>query len=174
MSVKELAKEIFASESTVRRDLTQLEAEGVLKRTRGGASYVNPDKVKYSFMVRNKSNIEKKHHIAKLATKFVESGDSIFIDSSTTCLSFAEELPENIELDILTFGIHTAHQLAVNTNSFVECVCGKYYPTRSSIYGNDACNFISQHHAKTCFMSGCGLHVEYGLTEYSREETSLG
>lgn len=173
MSVEELAKLMFISESTIRRDLAYLEKEGSLKRTRGGASYLSPSLVKWPFVFRNKTNIKEKVYIAKLAASFVQDGDSIFIDSSSTGLCLAKALVEKKNLNVLTYGMPTAQVLAEEGNAYVECVCGHYFPGRASIYGSEACQFIKQHYAKTCFISGCGLSVEQGLSDYAKEEVVL-
>lgn len=173
MSVEELAKLMFISESTIRRDLAYLEKEGSLKRTRGGASYLSPFLVKWPFVFRNKTNMKEKIYIAKLAASFVQDGDSIFIDSSSTGLCLAKALIERKNLNVLTYGMSTAQVLAEEGNAYVECVCGHYFPGSASIYGKEACDFIKQHYAKTCFVSGCGFSAEHGLSDYAKEEAAL-
>lgn len=175
MSVTDLANNIFVSEPTIRRDLTALEKEGSLKRTRGGATYVEPSlaKSRWPFVMRNKQNLETKLHIGKLALSFVNHSDSIFLDSSSTCLCFAKQIPEDFELNVLTFGISTARILADNPNFFVEVPGGQFDLKRESIYGKEACDYFNQRHADTCFLSGYGFSAQEGLTEISREEYLL-
>ena len=81
MSVERLARSIFVSEPTIRRDLMQLAKEGSIKRTRGGASYVNPDLVDWPFSFRQKENIREKNEIARMAARLVQDGDTLFLDS---------------------------------------------------------------------------------------------
>ena len=69
MSVERLARSIFVSEPTIRRDLMQLAKEGSIKRTRGGASYVNPDLVDWPFSFRQKENIREKNEIARMVIR---------------------------------------------------------------------------------------------------------
>lgn len=173
MSVTDLAKAIYVSEPTIRRDLTFLEKEGSLKRTRGGASYIEPNTARWPFVFRNKRNIEAKLHIGKIAASFLDHADSVFLDSSSTCLCLAKSIPEDMQLDILTFGIPTAQTLAENPNFFVEVPGGKYNAQRQCIYGKEACDYFSSHHANFCFLSGYGFSAETGLTEVSREEAVL-
>lgn len=173
MSVSDLSQNIFVSESTIRRYLTELEHEGFIKRVRGGASYIDPALAKWPFVFRNKTNIPEKLHIARLAASFVNEGDTLFLDASSTCLFLAKELSKNISLDILTYGIPAAQVLAENRKAFVELPCGQYNPDRSSIYGKDACDFFSSRYANTCFISAQGLDARQGLTEFSREEVFL-
>lgn len=173
MSVSDLAKAIFVSEPTIRRDLTYLEKEGSLKRTRGGASYIHPTLVKWPLVFRNKTNIEEKLHIGKIAASLINYGDSIFLDSSSTCLCLAKSFPENIKLDVLTFGIPAARILGTNPNIFLELPGGKFHSQRECVYGQETCNYFDQHHATLCFLSGYGLSADGRLTESSREEFIL-
>jgi DeoR/GlpR family transcriptional regulator of sugar metabolism len=173
MTVQSLAKEIYVSEPTIRRDLAYLEKEGSLKRSRGGASYINPTATRWPFVFRNKRNISQKMDIGKLAASFIEYGDSIFIDSSSTCLCLAKEIQQDIAIDALTYGIPAAQMLGENPNIFVELPGGKYHPTRACVYGKETCDYFASHHANICFLSGYGFDAEHGMTEYSREEFTL-
>lgn len=173
MSVSDLSKAIFVSEPTIRRDLAYLEKEGFLKRMRGGASYVHPTLAKWPFVFRNKTNINEKLHIGKIAASLISYGDRIFLDSSSTCLCLAKSFPEDIELNVLTFGIPAAQVLGTNPKIFLELPGGKFHSQRECVYGKEACDYFKQHHATLCFMSGYGLSADGGLTETSREEFIL-
>lgn len=94
MSVERLERSIFVSEPTIRRDLMQLAKECSIKRTRGGASYVNPDLVDWPFSFRQKENIREKNEIAQMAARLVQDGDTLFLDSGSTCFCLARELLE--------------------------------------------------------------------------------
>lgn len=173
MSVKQLASSIYVSEPTIRRDLMYLEKEGSIKRERGGASYVDPSFVKWPFVFRNKSNLKEKLYIGQLASTLVNDGDNIFIDSSSTGLCFAKSLHQKQNLNVLTYGFQTAQTLSENESTSIECVCGAFHAPHSSIYGKEACDFVSRHYAQSCFISCCGLDTLLGLTDNSREEVAL-
>lgn len=173
MSIPDLAKAIFVSEPTVRRDLAYLEKEGSLTRTRGGASCITPTMKGWPLILRNKTAIEKKLHIAQLATSFITAGDSIFMDSSTTCFYLAKTLPDDISINVLTYGITVAQAFLDNPNTLVELPGGRLLQSHASIYGKDACDYFAKHYAKTCFISSVGFDVEHGLTDHGREEAQL-
>lgn len=173
LSVEKLAKAIYVSEPTIRRDLAQLAKEGSLKRTRGGASYINPDLVDWPFTFRQKENIKQKTIIAQLAVKFVKDGDSIFLDSGSTCFCLARELLNLKDLSVLTYGVNNAKILAANDTINAQITCGRYRLKRSSIYGYGTIDYIRQHHAKLCFLSSPGFYPDKGIYNYDAEEAEI-
>lgn len=173
MSVEKLARAIFVSEPTIRRDLTQMSREGSIKRTRGGASYVNPELVDWPFSFRQKENIREKTHIASMAARFVQDGDTLFLDSGSTCFCLARELLEKKDLSILTYGVNNARILAENETFNAQITCGRYMPKRTSIYGYGTIDYIRQFHAKWCFISAPAFHPEKGCFNYDAKEAEI-
>ena len=86
ISVEELSKKLYVSLATIRRDLNELEKNGFLKRTHGGASFISQDHMITSIDYRTNWNSEEKIKIAKKAALLVDNGMNIFIDSSSTTL----------------------------------------------------------------------------------------
>lgn len=173
MSVEDLAKAVYASEPTIRRDLIRMEREGLIKRKRGGASFISQEKIKLPFVFRSHANIDKKKYLANLATAYVEEGDSVFLDGSSTCYCLAHYLADYTNLRILTNGIPSLQLMGDRGDVLADCVCGTYYPDRACIYGYEACEYIAKHHARTCFISCCGVSLNQGVTEYLPEDTAL-
>lgn len=173
MSVEKLARSIFVSEPTIRRDLMQLAKEGSIKRTRGGASYVNPDMVDWPFTFRQKENIREKTEIARMAARLVQDGDTLFLDSGSTCFCMARELLEKKDLSILTYGVNNARILAENETFHAQITCGRYMPKRTSIYGYGTIDYIRRFHAKWCFISAPAFHPEKGCFNYDAEEAEI-
>ncbi len=91
ISVEELAKQLFVSQATIRRDLTDLEKAGIVKRTHGGVVYVEKaDEV--SIFLRQAKNPEEKSMVAYIASHNIPEFNSVFIDNSSTCLALCERL----------------------------------------------------------------------------------
>lgn len=173
MSVEKLAREIFVSEPTIRRDLTQLAKEGSLKRTRGGAKFVNPDTVDWPFIFRQKENLKPKQHIAEMAVRLVHDQDTLFLDSGSTCYCLARELLDKKSLSILTYGMENAKILASNETFNSQITCGTYQSKRTSIYGFQTIEYIRQFHMKWCFLSAPGFHPVYGISNYDAMEAEI-
>ena len=95
LAVKELAERLLVSEMTVRRDLTQMEKEGLVKRSFGSASLslegVKPEFLQ-SVMQRTIRAAEAKKRIAEAAAALVRDGDSVILDVGTTVYELAKLL----------------------------------------------------------------------------------
>ena len=94
ISVGELSEKIYASRSTIRRDLEKLERQGLLRRHHGGAESVlslRPPQI-----IRRQRNQSEKNAIASKAAALVEADSTIFIDASTTTQYMIPYLWKNI------------------------------------------------------------------------------
>lgn len=96
VSVSEMVKRLGVSEVTVRRYLEELEKEGVLTRTYGGAvkaeTRVSPE---FLFTEKSRRHLSEKKVIARAAVDLVQEGETIFLDSGTTTLEFSRLLKEH-------------------------------------------------------------------------------
>lgn len=89
--VRELAKLLFVSEATVRRDLTEMQKLGLIERSHGGAVLGdNADEI--SIFVRMNKNSKEKERAATNALRYIPDFRSVFIDSSSTALALAERM----------------------------------------------------------------------------------
>jgi DeoR family glycerol-3-phosphate regulon repressor/DeoR family fructose operon transcriptional repressor len=173
VSVNDLCKKLFVSEATIRRDLNSLEKQGLIRRTRGGAFYIENNHLEWPLLYKNKENIDKKIRIANLAIDFVKDGQTLFIDSSSTCLYFTRRLSEKKDLTVLTNGITTSNLLSDETDVNVYCACGQVYSKRSSINGPETCDYILRHKANIAFTSCRGLDANFGASDFSEGESMV-
>src|SRR5882762_8132473 len=93
-SLEELAKQVGASPSTVRRDLTILEASGSLKRTHGGARIANPKTDEFTFSARDTHQLSEKEAIGRACAELIRPNQSVIIDAGTTVYHAARYLEE--------------------------------------------------------------------------------
>ena len=93
LQMSEVAEKLSISTATIRRDLDQLEKEGLCQRTRGGA-ITKPAGVSLEipYEVKRQSNDEEKRAIAFAASKFIEDGDSVILDAGSTTFALADLL----------------------------------------------------------------------------------
>src|SRR5437762_13486379 len=110
-SVGELSQVLGVSEVTVRKDLDQLEAQGVLTRVHGGAVVSGRGRLERYFAAREQEHLEEKRRIAQAAASLVQSGQQIFLDASTTALQVARLVKHREDLVVVTNGLYTALEL---------------------------------------------------------------
>ena len=173
VTVSNLSQLLHASESTIRRDLTRLHEDGLIRRTRGGAVYVEASSLEWPLFFKNQTNADKKLAIADYAIDFVKDGQTIFIDSSSTCMMLAKRLSEKENLSILTNGVMTSHILSESSDSDIYCACGKIFSKRSSLNGVDTCEYISNFRADIAFVSCRGIAAETGVTDFIQGESMV-
>ena len=101
ISVQELTDRLKVSEVTIRKDLSNLEAQGKILRTHGGAVLADYIDQHNNLNIRIKKNIEKKIAIAKKARELVREDDTIYIDAGSTCYKFAREI-KDMNLQVIT------------------------------------------------------------------------
>lgn len=109
-SVDELAKLLYASSASIRRDLDKLQQQGIVKRTHGGAVFVEKTS-ETAVNVRLSENREKKERIAAVALKALPDYETVFIDDSSTALVLAESMDFTHKL-VVTNGLELATLLA--------------------------------------------------------------
>lgn len=109
-TVDELAKILYVSPATVRRDLSEMQKLGMIQRTHGGAVFVDEvDEV--NIFVRIEKNASDKEKTASIALKAIPSFNTVFIDNSSTCLALAERLDFRYKT-IITNGLQLAMKLS--------------------------------------------------------------
>lgn len=111
-TVKEIAKALYVSESTIRRDLAMLAADDKIIRTFRGAKkrdYTNSEKV--SFLYRAQQNTAAKEKIARLCLPYIHDGDLLMFDDSSTVMFLVPLLTRFKNLSVVTNCIRTAYAL---------------------------------------------------------------
>ena len=161
-SLEELAKQVGASSSTVRRDLSLLEAGGNIRRTHGGARLVNPRSQAFIFSRRDTVQLAEKESIGEVAAGLIEDRQSVIIDAGTTAFHVARHL-EGRTLQIVTNSLPVANLFASAPSIEVVVSGGVIYPRLGVLVGPLAVETFSKTHADVAIMSGGGITVE-GVT----------
>ncbi len=92
LRVGELARILKVSEITIRRVLNDMAAEGLLRRTHGGAELIDSVENSQFFQTRAQQNIEKKRLLAGAAIECIPPNGSVYLDSGSTCFEIAKQL----------------------------------------------------------------------------------
>lgn len=130
MSVEAIAERLGVSRETVRRDLARLDAAGRIKRRHGGArALAQPGaalETEWPFAQRMAQNAAAKRAIAVAASRRFQPEDSLFIDTGSTTIAFAEALTSRHSLVIVTNSPRIAATLAGDHTHKVFLIGGAY------------------------------------------------
>jgi DeoR family transcriptional regulator, fructose operon transcriptional repressor len=163
--VSQLSKHYSVSEETIRRDLEKLELDGFLERIHGGAvRKVSHDGMEIPVINRQESNKQEKEMIAKQAASFVEDGDSIAIDASTTGLQMTKYL-KGKSITVITNSILVTLGLIQEEGIQVILIGGYANGHSMSLVGNFAERIIRDYHVDKFFFSCMGVDFGRGISE---------
>lgn len=169
LNVTQLAASLGVATETIRRDFKELEAAGQLIRTHGGA-YIT-DGVLNDINVSDRSVIRKqeKREIAKKCAQLIQTGDSIFLDASTTDWCIAQELLEK-HITVLTNSLKVADILSVSSSVKLILAGGNYAPRTMSFYGEQTVADLNRYYVDKAFLSCRTVHMEFGATDSNEGE----
>ena len=169
-TVKELCARLYASESSIRRDLTTLEKRGVVRRTHGGAELVTNISSSIAFSQRAHHNIDAKKIIAKKAAALVKEGDVIFLDQSSSAFYLASELSSSKAITVVTNNIEIISLLS-STDVKTLSSGGMLSPdNRSCLIGRDAHYIFESIYADIAFFSTKSLSLDGIISDCARDE----
>lgn len=160
--VTELSHMFSVTEETIRRDLDILESQNKLRRSYGGAVKIHYREVPY--FEREITNVKEKQDIAKLAIQWIQPGDRIILDASTTAWYMAKIMP-NRYLTVLTNSIKVALELSEKEKINVISTGGQLSPRSLSFVGPLAEKSLQQYHVNKAFLSCQGIHATRGISE---------
>src|SRR5258708_38371353 len=101
VAVSQLCEALKVSEMTIRRDLREMDSDGLLRRVHGGAIKIVRHSYEPPYLLRQSENHEIKQKIGCSAARLISNGDSIALDVGTTTLEIARALDSLRELTIL-------------------------------------------------------------------------
>lgn len=168
-SVSEVAAETGASASTVRRDLRALDEQGLVRLSHGGAAAVEGTTFEPLFSERRRRNPEEKIRIAEKALEFLEPGQSVIFDSSSTVLAVIEALRRRpVALSAVTNDVSAAALLSEIEGISVVVPGGQVRDGSFTLLGSYTAEFFRRLHADVLLL---GMHAISGgiMTDASLE-----
>lgn len=162
-----LAEKLGVVTETIRRDLRELEHQGVLKRTHGGAIMQNQKEKEYPVQVRVMKNSMEKDRLCQKAAGYISEGDLIFIDNSTTLVNLIKYIDNNIQMTILTNSIKVLQEYTQyhKENVTVICTGGVFNKSNLSLSGTLSDKSAREFFPNKAFLSCHGISAEYGFTD---------
>lgn len=168
---KTLSAELELSEDTIRRDLRELAAEGLLQRVHGGALPASPAVT--DFAGRQAIAPVGKVAIGKAAARLVQKGQVVLLDGGTTAVQLARHLPQALEATLITHSPSVAVELIHHPKLEVILIGGKLFKHSVVTMGAAALEQIGRIRADVYFMGVTGVHPQTGLTTGDFEEAHI-
>lgn len=172
MPVSLLAERMGVTETTIRRDLIQMEQAGSVRRSFGNAEYLavnNMREIEPTNIEDEKELTRRK--IAKKAAEHVEDGDVIFLNSSGTASLILEYLAGK-NVTVLTNNARVINR-PHGPNVQLMLVGGEVYGRKQSLIGQFALDTINRVLASKCFLGVSGISADGGLTSVILPETQV-
>jgi DeoR/GlpR family transcriptional regulator of sugar metabolism len=171
VSLVAISQELAVSYDSIRRDVIELEEQGLLKKVHGGAianSYL-PMQLRKEMGIPN-AEIST---LARKARCLFKNGQTILMDGGTTNLYIAEQLPHQLEATIITNSPPLATSLANHPRVEVILLGGSFHKRYQITLGSETSTQLRHFKADLYFMGVVGVHPEQGLTIRHYEESQL-
>lgn len=160
--IHKLQQLVDSSVSTLRRDLIELETNGIIKRSFGLVTLLRKDNIEYTASFRSTQHPNEKRKICRLALDLIFDNDSVFIDSSTTNKYIIQNLTDREKVNVITNNIYIAMQGHNQKNIRVFLAGGFLRPYSETVLGSEALEYLSQFHPRLSLIS-CSSINENGV-----------
>ncbi len=168
--VSKLSSKLGVTEETIRRDLEKMEAKELLRRTHGGALPMEDGSYELSLEKRKGLNVETKQTLARKAVQYIASGDTIFLDASTTTFYMTKEIKNMKNVTVITNSIRVINELAGIEGVKVIAV-GGIVSNNQSLVGALTENYIAENYfADKMFFSSKGIGNNCIILESNEQE----
>ncbi|MBQ6597674.1 MAG: DeoR/GlpR transcriptional regulator [Lentisphaeria bacterium] len=162
-TISELSNELQVSEATVRRDLETLEKQGVIRRVYGGAELLRKRHTEPLYEEKASLHALEKARIAEAAVKFIQEGDTIFLDGGSTVLEMARRLPSLRDLTVVTNSLMAAAEL-MEKNFHLILVGGAFRSLSRTLVGPLTSKILESLTISKAFLGTIGLEAERGIS----------
>ncbi|MBW3467008.1 DeoR/GlpR family DNA-binding transcription regulator [Arthrospiribacter ruber] len=162
--VSNLAKLFKVTDVTIRQDLEKLEKNGLVKREHGGVFLKNIEDQVKNFSLANQENLDKKELIATKCLEYIETGDTIILDSGSTTTEIAKKLRGFKNLTVITNALNIAILLGAEPHIDVVMTGGEFKPPTLSLTGQKAAEFFEGLYVQKLFLATAGISLKAGLT----------
>ena len=168
---KTFSEELGISEDTVRRDLRELAAEGLLQRVHGGA--LPASAAVGDMRVRAQLATDDKRLLGRAGAALVQAGQVVFLDGGTTSLQVVQHLPLDLQATVVTHSPTVAVALSEHLNIEVLLLGGRLFRHSMVAVGASVIEAITRVRADLYLMGVTGVHAEAGLTTGDFEEAAV-
>jgi DeoR family fructose operon transcriptional repressor len=174
LSVSELADAYAVTTETVRRDLSELERAGLVRRVHGGAVPARAlPLLEAAVDDRDQARPEEKDLIARAALRLLpDDGGSVLIDAGTTTTRLATHLPGDRRLTVFTNAVPVAARLAGRPEHELHLLPGRVRLRTQAAVGEDTVTALARLRPDVAFLGTNGLSLEHGLSTPDSSEAA--
>ncbi|MDR5646539.1 DeoR/GlpR family DNA-binding transcription regulator [Burkholderia cenocepacia] len=172
VTVDFLSERLGTSRETIRRDLTELSLRGQLRKYHGGATLLD-QQTEGAFRSRLLDQADEKRAVARCAAALFDRDDTLFIDTGTTTLAFAQELAARPAMTVVTNSLAITQTMARGGEGHrVFLIGGEYVDEASENVGRLAVEQISQFHARDAVITVGAIDAS-GVMDYELREAEI-
>lgn len=172
ISLQELKELLHTSESTIRRDLTQLHDQGKLQKVFGGAvACENLDQTDVEVTDREIRNREEKKKIAAYGAKLIRNQDFVYVDAGTTTACLIPFLTNKTATYVTNAPSHAIKMAQAGLN--VMMLGGNMKPSTEAAVGSVTCAQLERYHFSIAFLGTNGVSLHAQLSTPDPEEAMV-
>lgn len=174
IEVSELASQMGVSGITLRRDLAEMEDEGLIVRVRGGA--IRRDQgvtIELPYDLKKNQNLAEKRRIGEKAAEFVHPGDTIILDAGSTTYALAVQLLPQKRIVVVTNDLHITLKLAANPEITLIGTGGTVRSNVFSFQGFQAESFINSLSVDKTFLGADAIHPDGTVSNVNLDEVPI-
>lgn len=173
VKVVEIAKELDVTTVTIRKDLKLLEEKGLLYKTHGSASPINPHMADRHVAEKEKIHVEEKERIGIAAAGLIEPNDTIIVNSGSTILAFVEKIRPEGALTLVTPCVKVTLSICDMENVNIFQLGGMFHKRSLSVIGSHAQHLLENVSCSKLFLGVDGIDIDWGVTTSNVEEAEL-
>lgn len=168
VEVSTLSRKLGVSEVSIRRDLSFLEKQGLLKRVHGGALALPLVRYEQSYREKAHQHIVEKERIGRAAARLIQENGQFILNSGTTVLQVARNIPSQIlqngRLTVITNSLPIVRELGHWEGVQIILLGGIYLPSQDILVGPQVVSALKGLHAERIFLGTDGLTPSHGVT----------
>ena len=172
VTIAELSARFSVSDMTIRRDLAQLEDDGLLRRTHGGAVRTQSGNFEPPFAMRARLNADTKRAIAVSVAAALSDGETVILDGGTTGVAIAEELVGR-NLTVCALNTRVAEVLMASSATRVMLPGGLIRHGEQSLVGPATERTLADYRFDTYVMTVSAVDVIAGFTEWNEDDAAV-
>ncbi|MCI5481211.1 MAG: DeoR/GlpR family DNA-binding transcription regulator [Lachnospiraceae bacterium] len=174
VTLEALAKRLGVSVATVRRDVEELAAQGLVEKTRGGIIFCSKKQdSEPSLQLRSHINQEEKRRIAQAAFEYIRPDSFYMFDSGSTVGALIRLIPKNYPISIVTYDLSYINDLNNLECADVFILGGKLRTGQMACHGTFAENYLDQMNAHIAFIGADSVDLQKGIMGFNTNDVNL-